>query len=103
MVVDRPRGCGSRDQSAEQDVWRTEPSGDLSMVVRNLRLIIRKCSGFTRFLVLKRAAHGRRRPEAFLSSGMETNVDAAKLAAKRTATRLETVLANRGQRNGRYS
>jgi hypothetical protein len=90
----------SRDRSMEHDVWRVEPSGDQSMVVHKLRLIIGRCGGFTRFLVLKRSAHGECRSEALLSSGMETNVDAAKLAATRTATRLETVLANREQRVG---
>ena len=55
MAVDRQ---SSRDRSMEHDVWRVEPSGDQTMVVHNLRLIVGRCSAFTRFLVLERAARG---------------------------------------------
>jgi hypothetical protein len=74
----------------QQDIWVVERSGELSTMFHGLRLAVRKHSGFARFLVL--AACGGR---SILSSGTESNVEAAKAAATRTAMRLEVVLSNR--------
>jgi hypothetical protein len=73
--------------------WVVGQSGELSSMFHGLRLAIRKHNGFTRFLVL--AGCGERYPEAILSSGTESNLEAAKAAATRTAMRLEIVLSNR--------
>jgi hypothetical protein len=70
--------------------WTIEPSGEFSAMYHGMHLAVRKHNGFTRFLVL--AACGERYPEAILSSGTESNVEAAKTAATRTAIRLEAVL-----------
>jgi hypothetical protein len=81
----------------QRDAWLTEPSGELSTVTQRLRLVIRRFNGFARFLVFRLSAPDRQCDEMILSSGTAADVDAAKAAARQTATRLETVLACRQQ------
>jgi hypothetical protein len=81
----------------QHEAWLIEPSGELSTVTQSLRLVVRGCDGFTRFLIFRLSAPDRQCGDMILSSGTAPDVNAAKAAARQTATRLETVLACRRQ------
>ncbi len=72
--------------------WEAEPNGDLSTTLLCLKLVIRKATGFTRFLLLKRSRFGRR-GETLLESGCEDNVSDAKAKAVERAMKLAATLA----------
>lgn len=74
----------------DHDIWQDEPSGELSIVIHGLWLVIRKSPDCARFLVF-RGHHDCARPEVLLASGTEADVNAAKIAATRTAMRLGAV------------
>jgi hypothetical protein len=78
----------------DHDIWQDEPSGELSIVIHGLWLVIRKSSDCARFLVF-RGHHDNARPEVLLASGTEADVSAAKIAARRTAMRLGAVTVAR--------
>jgi hypothetical protein len=59
-------------------MWHTEPNGDLSSVMLNLRLIVRKGDEFSRFLLLERCHDSNGSYETLLESGCEDSVHAAK-------------------------
>jgi len=84
----------------ENEAWQIGPSGELSTVVYSLRLVVRTSTDFARFLVLRRSAHGGEDHEILLASGSEADIAAAKLAARRMAMRLESVIPNQMTRSG---
>jgi hypothetical protein len=81
----------------QHEAWLSGSTGELSTLTQSLRLVIRRFDGFARFLVFKRRAPNRQCREMILSSGTATNVNAAKAAARQTATRLEAILLCRQQ------
>ena len=78
----------------DHEIWQGEPSGELSIVVHGLWLVIRKSSDCARFLVF-REPHDGACPNVLLASGTEADVSAAKIAARRTAMRIGVVTATR--------
>jgi hypothetical protein len=76
-------------------MWRTEPNGDLSAVMLNLRLVIHEGDGFSRFLLLGRSGNGSGKQEVLLESGCEDDVHAAKARAIRRAVSLTSTPAVR--------
>jgi len=73
---------------AGHEIWHTEPDGDLSAVVQNLKLIVRRDNAYTRYLVLRGAGQGWGHADVILASGSEYDVSAAMIAATRTANRI---------------
>jgi hypothetical protein len=69
-------------------MWRTEPNGDLSAIMLNLRLVIHEGDRYSRFLLLSRSRVGSRNHEVLLESGCEDDVPAAKARAIRRAVSL---------------
>src|ERR1700733_13975207 len=74
--------------------WHTDPNGELSAVVDDLRLIIRQCAGFIRYLILQRGMR-----EIMLGSGTESDVSTAMVAAQSAAERTQFILAQRRSAN----
>ena len=70
----------------DHETWRTELDGDLSVEVRDLKLIVRRSDACARYVILQRGRSGGMCAEVMLSSGTEANVEAAMVAAKRVAT-----------------
>jgi hypothetical protein len=87
----------------DQEIWQNEPSGELSIAMHGLWLVIRKSPDCARFLVF-RGHHDRLRPEFLLASGTEADVSDAKIAASRTAMRLGAVMtvARAGRSHGNW-
>jgi hypothetical protein len=90
-----------------QEFWHADPNGELSATVHGLRLIIRRCDGFSRYLILQRSAHGNY-PEIMVGSGTESDVSKAMVAARRAAMRTDFILSHRlkmkiGMRRNRLS
>jgi hypothetical protein len=73
---------------AGHEIWHTEPDGDVSAVVQNLKLIVRKDNAYTRYLVLRGSGQGRDYADVLLASGSEYDVSAAMIAATRIAIRI---------------
>jgi hypothetical protein len=82
-------------QTVDHVSWQLEADGQLSAAVQNLRLVIRKAEGCVRYLILRRSPRNGGFPEIMLSSGTESNLDAAMMAARRVAIRIESILAER--------
>jgi hypothetical protein len=78
----------------DHDIWQNEPSGELSIVIDGLWLVIRQSSDCARFRVF-REPHDGACPDVLLASGTEADVSAAKIAARRTAMRIGTVTVTR--------
>ena len=76
-------------------VWRTEPNGDQSAVVFNLRLVIREGDRFSRWLLLGRSYDGSGSQEVPLESGCEDNVGSAKERAFERARKRKAALVSR--------
>jgi hypothetical protein len=68
-------------------IWRTEPNGDLSAVVLDLRLVIHQGGKFPRFLLLQGSHDRGLNSEVLLESGCEDNVRAVKARAVERAIR----------------
>jgi hypothetical protein len=81
--------------SYQREAWLIAPTGELWTLTQSLRLVIQRFDGFARFLVLRRSARDKQSREMILSSGTATDVNAAKAAARQTATRLEAIFACR--------
>ena len=82
----------------DHETWRTELDGQLSVEVRDLKLIVRRSDACARYVILQRGRSGGMCAEVMLSSGTEANVEAAMVAAKRVATRIDFMLAERSNR-----
>jgi hypothetical protein len=80
---------------SDHEIWRTEPDGERSAMLRNLRLIVRSSRDCARYMILRRATDNGECPEVLLESGTESNLNAAMVAARRAATRIEGMLADR--------
>jgi hypothetical protein len=78
----------------DREVWHTEPDGSVSTEIPGLKIIVRKSDGCARYVILQSTGYGSC-AEAMLSSGTEPNVDAAILSARRAATRIDVILAER--------
>jgi hypothetical protein len=73
-----------------QDVWRSEPDGNVAAEVGPYRLVVRvpeEAHGAVRFMVLRRA-EGDDRPPALVGSGTEADLRTAMRKAARMADRL---------------
>lgn len=81
-----------------QELWRTDQTGELSASIDKLRLVIRRCDGYARYLILHRTTHGGTYPEIMLGSGTESDVRTAMIAARRAAMRIAFILAERKSR-----
>jgi hypothetical protein len=68
-------------------MWRTEPNGDFSSTMLNLRLIVHQGDRFSRFLLLECCHDSAGFRETLLESGCEDNVHAAKEKALEKAIR----------------
>ncbi len=79
-------------------MWRTEPNGDLSAIILDLRLVVHEGDSFSRFLLLSRSHDGSANHEVLLESGCEDDVDAAKARAVRRAVRLTRAPTQRSRR-----
>jgi hypothetical protein len=79
----------------DHEMWRRVSDGRLSAEFAGLRLIVRKSDAYARYVILGRSGHGGSSAEVMLSSGTETNVEAAILAATKVAARIDLMLAER--------
>jgi hypothetical protein len=79
-----------------QELWHTNLNGELSATVHDLRLIIRHCGEYSRYLILQRSANSDY-PEIMLGSGTESDVSKAMVAATRAAMRAELILSQRSK------
>ena len=82
----------------DHETWRTELDSQISVEVRDLKLIVRRSDACARYVILQRGRSGGMCAEVMLSSGTEANVEAAMVAAKRVATRIDFMLAERSNR-----
>ena len=78
----------------DREIWHTGPDGSVSTEIPGLKIIVRKSDGCARYVILQSAGYGSC-AEVMLSSGTEPNVDAAILAARRAATRIDVMLTAR--------
>lgn len=78
-----------------QELWQTSPDGEFFSCENNLRIVIRRCGGYTRYVVLYRGTKDARHPEMLLGSGTESDLTTAMIAARRAATRIGFVLTQR--------
>ena len=76
-------------------IWRTEPNGDLSAIMVNLRLMVHEGDRYSRFLLLSLFQDGSRNHEVLLESGCEDDVHAAKARAIQRAVSLTATPAQR--------
>jgi hypothetical protein len=76
----------------EPENWHDDAYGQLAATAHNLKLIIRKFDGCVRYLVIRSAEGGERRVDIMLASGTESTVNAAMMAAERTARRMSKSL-----------
>jgi hypothetical protein len=79
----------------EHEIWRRDADGHLTAEASGLKLIVRKLDNCARYMILQRAGDGRPCAEVMLSSGTESNVDAAITAARKAATRIDIMLTER--------
>ena len=77
------------------EIWYTEADGYFSAEVPGLKLIVRRSDTCARYVILRRTGDGGTCTEVMLSSGTEPNVEAAMVAAKKVATRIDAMLAER--------
>ena len=82
-----------RQGISDHEIWHAEADGHLSAELRGLKLIVRKSDACARYVIVRRAHSGC--SESMLSSGTEPNVEAAMAAARRVATRIDVMLAER--------
>jgi len=78
-----------------RETWRTDADGRLSAVISGLRLVVRKFDSGARYAVLQRANHDGSSDDIMLSSGTESSLEAAVVAAERVATRIALILTER--------
>ena len=100
LLSDDPGETGAdsrvdRMGNVEHEIWHEEADGHFSAEVPGLRLIVRKSDNCARYVILQRAGYGRSCVEVMLSSGTESNVDAAMVAARKAATRIDIMLTER--------
>jgi hypothetical protein len=76
--------------------WHTNSNGELSATVHDLRVIIRPCAGYIRYLILRHDTRAEC-PEVLLRSGTESDVSRAMIAARLAAERAELVLSHRSK------
>lgn len=78
----------------DKQFWSAERDGQLSAVVGSLRLLVRSSDDCARFLIVHQSTHDNSYSN-LLASGTESNVNAAMAAARKAATRIEYILADR--------
>jgi hypothetical protein len=76
-------------------IWRAEADVQASAEFPGLKLIVRRSDTCARYVILRRTGYGGTCTEVMLSSGTEPNVEAAMAAAKKVATRIDAMLAER--------
>jgi hypothetical protein len=78
----------------DREIGNTAADGDVSTEIPGLKIIVRKSDGCARYVILQSAGYGSC-AEVMLSSGTEPNVDAAIVAARRVAARIDVMLTAR--------
>jgi hypothetical protein len=68
-------------------MWHTEPNGDLTAVVLDLRLVVHEGDRYSRFLLLGRCHRDSGGQDMLLESGCEEDVQSAKSRAIEKAIR----------------
>jgi hypothetical protein len=86
------QSCQREIVGPRDTLWHADPNGEFFAVVDDLRLIIRSCDGFARYLILQRGAR-----DIMLGSGTEIDVSKAMVAAQRAAERTRFILAQRAR------
>ena len=71
----------------------TDASGHLLETEHGFRLIVRQFDGCARYLVVRTAPEGDKYRDTMLASGTASDVNAAMAAARRTASRIQSILA----------
>lgn len=67
--------------------WYTQPNGDLSAVVLDLKLVVHEGEKYSRFLLLGRCHQDHEGQDVLLESGCEEDVQSAKARAIEKAIR----------------
>ena len=73
--------------------WHVDADGQLTASARNLRLVIRQFDDCVRYIIVRSTTEGGTCGEIMLASGTELSVEAAMMAAERTAGRFEPTSA----------
>ena len=78
-----------------REQWYTDEYGHLLDTEHGLRLIVRQFDGCARYVIVRTAPEGDKYGDTMLASGTESDVNAAMTAARKTASRVEPILAKR--------
>ena len=76
-----------------REQWYADAYGQLLVTEHGLRLVVRQFDGCARYLVVRTSLEGDKYGDILLASGTELNVNAAMTAARRTASRIQSILA----------
>jgi hypothetical protein len=82
-------------ETVEHEIWHKDAEGHLSAEVPGLKLIVRKSDNCARYVILRCPGYDVSGAEVLLSSGTEPSVDAAIVAARKAATRIDIMLTER--------
>jgi hypothetical protein len=68
-----------KEEMSDRQFWLAEPDGQLSTVIRSLRLVVHRSDDCARFRVIHQDLHDRTDPETLLASGTESDVNEQRL------------------------